>query len=299
MRRLKEEIESRRAVLDYPRARKLHIADPSGEQQALCGKEGDATMRGYLDEHLASEICRGCVDAEAKLVRVSRPDPLTGEVLEEVLPAAHFKPPPSEIITRAFRERVMAGQYPGLVFPGAEDCPVEVGEEIELTSNVSIMVIRLKKTKGGDHRALYRVSDFRPALMRRTPKMHEPPETDEHGHPIPHTRAAIDAARVDGNYTQDAGQSVPDSAPEVGVEYQRVLGVRKRAKQAERKREENPKADALEAAKALSTETRELAKRLARSGVDPTLALVPVAQAIAKAHADISAGKAPTSAGVV
>jgi hypothetical protein len=161
-------------------------------------------------------------------VKVKRIIPDTGEIIEQKLPPSAFKASKEQLVSRDFTAKVLAGDRPGLIFSGNEDCPLEFGQEVELTSNVSILINRVTKTKGGDHRCRYAVRDFRETLIRRTPKMHEPPERDEYGYPIPHTKEAIAAATVDGNYTQDPRQAVPSTGPEVDVEYRRVLGARKR-----------------------------------------------------------------------
>lgn len=178
-------------------------------------------------------------------IKVTVVVPDTGEVIERNVSERHFKPERNDTISRDFITKVLAGDRPGLIFPGEKDCPLEHGQEVELTSNVSIVVNRITKTKGGDHRCRYSVRDFRETLIRRTPPMYEPPETDEYGYPIKPTAEAIKAATIDGNYTQDPRQAIPSGAPEVDVEYRRVLGVRKRkaqmdkepAEDARRKRE--------------------------------------------------------------
>lgn len=191
--------------------------------------------------------CERCAKLKrnAQPVKVVRPLPETGEIIEQSLPVSAFKADKEQFVSRDFTAKVLAGDRPGLIFPGDKDCPLENGQEVELTSNVSLIVHRITTTKGGDHRCRYAVRDFRETLIRRTPKMHEPPERDQHGFPIPHTKEAIAAATIDGNYTQDPRQAVSSTGPEVDVEYRRVLGVRKRKavmdseteQEAQRKRE--------------------------------------------------------------
>lgn len=220
-------------------------------------------------------------------VKVERVVQETGEIIEQTVPARRFKPERPRLVTRDFRERVLAGERPGLIFDGNEDCPLEVGQLVELTSNVSIAVTRITKTKGGDHRCRYTVQDFRETLMRRTPPMYEPPETDEFGYPIKPTKEAIAAASIDGNYTQDPSQAVPAGAPEVDIEYRRVLGTRARTRSAERKRKEQPMQEGDEDVRRLTSEMRELAKRAVKMGVDPAVALAPIARQIEQAHAEV------------
>lgn len=220
-------------------------------------------------------------------VSVTRVVPDTGEIIERTVPASHFKPVKDERLTRDFRAKVLACQRPGLIWPGEQDCPVEPGEVLEVGSGVTITVYKIKRTKGGDHRGYYTVDDDRPALPRRTPQMFEPPETDEYGDPIKPTKEAIEAATIDGNYTQDPNQAVTGVGPEVDIEYRRVLGVKKRVRESERKRKEQPVTEADADLQRLNAETRELAKRAVKLGLDPTIALAPIAKAIKDAHAEL------------
>jgi hypothetical protein len=221
-------------------------------------------------------------------VKVQRVVPETGEIIEQQVSPAHFKPKKAKLVTADFRAKVLAGDMPGLIFPGAEDCPVEQGQEIDLTPNVSIAINRITKTKGDDHRCRYTVIDRRAALPRRTPGMFEPPETDAEGFPIPHTKEAIAAATIDGNYCQGSSQAVPDVAEEVDIQYRRVLGTKARAKDAGIKREEQPMQEAEKDLQRVNAETKELAKRAVKMGIAPTVALAPVVRALKEAHADLT-----------
>jgi hypothetical protein len=220
-------------------------------------------------------------------VKVTKPNKAGEIVIEGAVPEGRFKPERPDFIDSTFRARVLAGERPGLVFPGEEDCPVEGGDEIALTPNVAIAITRVTKTKGGDHRGRYDIIDMRATLPRRTPKMFEPPETDENGDPIKHSKEAIAAATVDGNYCQGSAQAVPDIAEEVGIDYRRELGVKSRAKDAEQKRKEQPMTEAEKDLQALNRETKELARRAVKMGIDPMIALAPVTRALAEAHASL------------
>jgi hypothetical protein len=251
-------------------------------------EECKAKGHEWKDEGTYSK-CSRCAKLKRNVqpIKVVRPIAETGEIIEQSLPPGAFKATEEPLVTRDFTAKVLAGDRPGLIFPGDKDCPLENGQEVELTSNVSLVVIRVSKTKGGDHRCRYSVRDFRETLIRRTPKMHEPPERDEYGYPIPHTKEAIAAATVDGNYTQDPRQAVPSTGPEVDVEYRRVLGTRSRTRAAERKRKEEPMQEGEEDIRRLTSEMRELAKRAVKMGVDPATALAPIAGEIKKAHIEI------------
>lgn len=219
-------------------------------------------------------------------VSVKRVVPETGEIIEQTVSPNYFRPKAPDYLTSKFRERVLAGERPGLVLPGDNDCPLEVGQEVSLTPNVAIAINRITKTKGGDHRCHYTVIDMRATLPRRTPPMFEPPETDELGYPIKPTPGAIAAATIDGNYCQGSGQAVPDVGEEVDVEYRRVLGVKKRkadmeneaSEDARRKRERAIRDDLRATLKGLEAQAAvELLagiERLCREAKDSSAAVV-------------------------
>lgn len=251
----------------------------------VCEAEGHEWKK--LGTYSRCKRCRKTKRNPVASVKVTRVVPETREVIEQTVSARHFKQKTPEFITPEFREKVLAGDLPGLIFPGDEDCPLAVGAEVKLTPNVSIAVNRVTKTKGGDHRCRYGVIDMRATLPRRTPPMFEPPETDELGYPIDPTPDAIAAATIDGNYCQGSSQAVPDVGEEVDIQYRRVLGTKAKAKDASRKREEQPMQEAEKDLQRVTAETRELAKRAVKMGLDPTIALAPVARALAEAHAGL------------
>jgi hypothetical protein len=221
---------------------------------------------------------------KAAPIKVKRVVPETGEIIEQTVGPNHFKPKKAKLVTADFRAKVLAGDRPGLIFPGSEDCPFKVGQEVGLTFNVSIVVNRVTKTKGGDHRCKYAVRDFRETLMRRTPPMFEPPETDQFGYPIKPTKEAIAAATIDGNYTQDPSQAVPSGAPEVDVEYRRVLGMRKRKRDADN---EPTEAVRRKRERAVRDKLRETMRGLTPQGQAALLARIELD--LEQAHEDASA----------
>lgn len=263
--------------------------NPTREERTAALAECKAEGHDWKHEGTYSKCQRcGKTRRNSSPIRLKQVVPDTGEILEQTVSENHFKPKRPDYITAKFRERVLAGERPGLVLPGDEDCPLEVGQEFALTPNVSILVNRITKTKGGDHRCRYAVIDMRATLPRRTPPMFEPPETDEFGYPIKPTPGAIAAATIDGNYCQGNGQAVPDVGEEVGIEYQRVLGTKSRAKTVARNKEAQPVQEAEKDLERLGSETRELAKRAIKMGLDPTIALAPVARALKEAHAGLT-----------
>lgn len=281
------------SVLSFEGARKLHIADPTDETRPLCGREGEATSCGTLAVVPADRLCKGCCAEVAALVRVLVPDEETVEVVERLVRRDHFRPEtPAAVVSETFKERLLAGERPGLTWSGYEDPPVEPGTKIALTDSVTITVFKITRTKKGEHRGHYTVDDDRPALPRRVPAMYRPPEFDHLGLPIPHTKESIAAATIDGNYTQDPSQAVPGVAPEVDVEYRRVLGVRRRMKHSEAAREADPMKEAERDAERLNRELKELAKRAVKMGLDPVERIAPIQRAIEEAHAGLSEDKA-------
>ncbi|HEX5594157.1 MAG TPA: hypothetical protein VFX35_12525 [Solirubrobacterales bacterium] len=200
-------------------------------ERDLCKAEGHKW--DHQGTYSRCERCGKTKRNSAAPVKVIRPIKETGEIIEQTVPAGHFRPELPQCLTREFERKIRACDRPGLVYPGEADPPVEAGQIIKIGSSIEIEILRLRKTKGGDHRAIYTVHDHRPTLIRRTPPMHEPPETDAEGFPLPHDEAAIKAASIDGNYTQDQAQAVPESASEVDIEFRRLLSVKKRTADAE------------------------------------------------------------------
>jgi hypothetical protein len=254
-------------------------------------------------------------------IKVTRPDLQTGEVVERIVPASHFKPKTpklpkldkgrlstprtgrsvlymhdhleQEIVYWEAHANCLTRQERSAIAHGSAAVirPIKPawskGDTLEAASRVWATVETVKWTKRG-YRTTFLVRDDRPTLMRRTPKVFEPPELDEFGHPIKHTKEAIEAARIDGGYTQDPSQAVSTGGEGVGVDYHNVLAVKSRSKAAERRLREQPEDEALELVKSFHAEQRELAKRVARLGLDPALVMAPVAQAIAGVHASLS-----------
>lgn len=280
-------------VLTFIGARSFHIADPTDETRPLCGREGEAEPGGPVCAFSRGRFCKGCLEEAAALITVKVPDPETGEVAERLVRRSHFRPEPDLLpLPDSFQEQVLAGDRPTLKWSGYEDPPVEVGQLIPLTNQVFITISGLTRTRKGDHIAHYAVDDDRPALPRRTPPMHQPPEFDHLSLPIPHTKESIAAATIDGNYTQDPKQAVTGVAPEVDVEYRRVLGVRRRMKQSETARETDPLAEAEKDVARLNSELKDVAKRAVKMGIDPVATIAPIQRAIEEAHAGLSEDRA-------
>lgn len=225
-------------------------------------------------------------------VLVKRPDPVTGELVEEVRPAASFRKEQQPLpISDEVRLGILAGEQPGITWAEDEEPSLELGQLVQLSSRISFVVTRMTKTKSGGRRAHYLVIDDRPTIPRRVPLMFELPALDEYGDPIQPSKEAIEAAAIDGNYCQSNSLAVPDIAEEVDINYRRSLGVSARARVARRKRMDDPQKEAERDVEALSREMRELGKRAAKMGIDVSLVLAPIAKQIEEAHRDIGSLK--------
>ncbi len=286
---LSEDIANHLDALAFEGARLLHIGDPA-DGSALCDREGEPEPVGPVAGRLATELCKGCREVAAAIVVVKKPDPKTGELVVELVNPNRYKRPSTDpVVSRRFAQRVLAGESPALTYPRTADCPVGPGDVIRLSSNVSIEILSIGFKKGStDHHVAYKVIDDRPVLVRRTPPMHEPPALDARGKPKGLSTAEEEATRIASGYTQDPEQAVPATAPEVEVEYRRVISVKKRTKEAEAKGKEAPMAGTDEDVRRAKDEMRELVKRATKMGLDPVEVMAPIFRSIEEAHASLS-----------
>lgn len=123
-------------------------------------------------------------------------------------------------LTSDERRRITRGDYSAIVRPVEPEW--EEGQWIEVASNLDIRITTVNWRRLS-YRTSFDVRDFRVKLVRRVPQMHEPPERDESGTPIPHNAAAIEAARRDGNYTASSALAVTDAGEAVPDDFQREL----------------------------------------------------------------------------
>jgi hypothetical protein len=253
-----------------PSEHEPHPAEEAGRGKSVNFCKAKGHDWDHQGTYSRCERCGRTKRNAAAPVKVIRPIKKTGEIVEQTLPAGHFKPNRPDYLTRDFQRKILACERPGLVYPGNEDPPVEAGQVITVGSNIELEILRIRPTKGGDHRAYYKVHDYRPTLIRRTPPMYEPPETDAEGFPLRHDEAAIAAASIDGNYTQDPAQAVPESASEVDVEFRRLLSVKKRQNDSE---SEPPEAVRRKRERAARDKLRETLK-----GLDPQAQVILLAE---------------------
>jgi len=223
------------------------------------------------------------LDRPKSSVRVIKADPKTGEIIEKTVSAQSLRPKRPEYIPQRAKQEILAGERPAIKWPGDKDCPVVVGQVVALGTRVQITITGIRRNRRGEHVADYRLRDDRPVLMRRTPKMFEAPEVDGLGFPIEPTKEAINAATIDGNYTQDPSRAVSDGGEVPDVEYRTALGLKSRmgAAQAKEKAEERAREDA----RRFAAQIRDILIMHARSGVDSTPFLADL-QRLAHAQTD-------------
>ena len=118
----------------------------------------------------------------------------------------------SEKLTLGEAERIAHGDYGALIRPLEPSWPT--GEWLGVASNLWIKPEEPMWRRDG-YRIHFDVRDFRARLPRRVPQVFDPPTLDKLGRPLPPSRAAVAAARLDGSYTAAHELAVPDTDDEV------------------------------------------------------------------------------------
>lgn len=192
---------------------------------------------------------------------------------------------------------IMAGDP--ITFPASEACPMEVGdvlvleqtsgiaftpEEIEAQPELAevasvttpilwLTVTEIRRTRKMLWRVIYGFTDHRPLWMRKGPpkgdgtrlKQQRWTPVDEHG------------------LTPNLVQAFDPEAETVPGQYQNVIEMRARLRAAERR-----ELDAEKDLQRVQAATRDLAKRAAKMGVDPMIAMAPLQKAIEEAQQGLS-----------
>lgn len=180
----------------------------------------------------------------ASRIKVRKPDPATGELVEEVVPADHFasklparpKPRPqrefpcsrawqalhafdhleaeaeywaahSDCLSREER-RLLASEHSSVLRPVRPTW--RKGEVLRVANNVEAKVGATEWTLRG-WRTVFKVTDHRAWLLKQTVGGGGRPRVDAHGYPADLTSVEKDRARVDGAYTRSPALSVPDA----------------------------------------------------------------------------------------
>jgi hypothetical protein len=162
-------------------------------------------------------------------VRVVRPDPKTGELIEEIRPANSFgvqlpskptKPDPdawrnfwgahSECLSREERRKIARGLSQASLRPLEFKPAWQKGDVLEVASGLSAEVMSLSWSRDG-YVTLFRLVDHRPLLMAQTMGGAGVPWVDENGYPVTYSESVKEAARIDGAYTRSTSQGVADA----------------------------------------------------------------------------------------
>jgi hypothetical protein len=182
-------------------------------------------------------------------------------------------------LTPEERRRIASGDDSPIIRPLEPEW--KEGDWLKAASNLRIRVAGVRWRRS-QYRTSFDVQDFRARLPRRVPQMFEPPDLDEHGNPIDPDDAAIEQARLEGNYTAAAALAVPSVGEAVPIDYERVINMDARDRWAEHKRLERAEQQAREDAKRLAATVRDTLLMLARHGVDSSEYLAAIQRA---AHA--------------
>ena len=123
----------------------------------------------------------------------------------------------TDALTREEKRKIAKGEIGLLVRP--VEPAWAPGDRLTVARNLTIEVSAVR-WKRDSYLTTFSVQDFRPLFVRRAVPVFDPPALDEHGDPIPPTEKAIADARVDGNYTRDAGRGVTGAGEAVDMETQ-------------------------------------------------------------------------------
>lgn len=205
--------------------------------------------------------------------------------LERDLLLADFWSQRSSSLALDERQRIAHGDYTPLWRP--EPPSWSAGEWLKVAANLWIVPhpARARKAPGRGYSISFdRVRDFRARFLRRVPQMFDPPKLDERGFSIPPTATAIEAARLDGNYTSSRMLAIPErrreEAEAVPDDYQNVLGMNARQRQAEHEKSERAVDLAKRDLRSITAQIRETAVEMARMGIDPNPWLVDLQRQI-------------------
>lgn len=123
----------------------------------------------------------------------------------------------AKVLTREEKRRIAKGEAGLLVRPLEPGW--KAGDRLPVAQNLTIEVTGVRWSRQS-YLTTFSVQDFRPLFVRRAVPVFDPPALDEHGEPIPPTELAIAEARIDGNYTRDAGRGVSGAGEAVDPETQ-------------------------------------------------------------------------------
>ena len=172
------------------------------------------------------------------------------------------------MISTEQRRKIMEGKFPKIA--GKGKCPLEPGDVVELSPRVSIRIDRIRIPRGGGWRVIYTRIDFRDLYLM--PSGHRR-DLDQAGRPKPMSQAEEHGMNSNPRDPVGAGAVI------VGAEYQTVVRMPARLRQAERDQGEYE-----QHLQHLQAEVRALVTRAAKSGVDPVSVLAPVVREVKAQH---------------
>lgn len=194
---------------------------------------------------------------------------------------------------RAIRDK----DHPHITLSVEEAADVEVGQVITLKPNqLSVTILGVAKDKQKKLYLRYSVRDDRPRLLRSSPHSIDFGDMrrrlDEYGTPRAVSEQDADEASETSGYTDSMYQALEDAGEAVPAEYQNELTLRARSRHLESVKEERMDENARQDVQRLNAEMKDLVRRAAKMGVDPMVALAPVAREIAAQHRGLSMDEA-------
>lgn len=185
------------------------------------------------------------VDLPRSKVRVIKPNPDTGEIIERVIPHSDFRPkaprrPRIDFVRRdllspsrqvlymfAHREGEIAfwehhahiltrEERHDFLHDGARSVlrPLKPGwkpgDRMFVAANMEAEVLEVSESPRG-YGTVFMLIDWREILLKRSPGGGSKPETDEDGYAAPVTEPEKRRAQIDGAYTTSATLAVPDA----------------------------------------------------------------------------------------
>ena len=168
-------------------------------------------------------------------------------------------------LTRKQRAALVADKVPAITYPGKQPCPVKRGDVCTVSKDFKIEVTGVKRNKGGDHVAIYKIHDHRPWLLGK------------HGY----VREAGLALKAGLSYPDDMPEQ-PEPEAVLDDEQERI------AKEARGRFEALRRADIdRHRVRQLSDKLRALHRRAECEGVDLTEQIAAVETALKDAEAEL------------
>lgn len=265
------------------------MSDPlAGQREAgrclVCDADVDPGEPGALVQRFAQEglpTVHYCAEhahrATTRPPRASRPkvveeaDPPEGQTVRVVDGELRLTPEQ--------RKAFFAGRWPELVGTGK---PPELTKlRYELSDRLALTVRVHRSRKGWRlEPTIHDDRDERYFLLASSTGL----AVDERGRPL----EAVPPEEDIGYTRNPKREAIVDASPAVRPDVQNVLDMRARLHDSEYDREQRAEREAERDLQRVQAEVRELAKRAVRMGVDPMVAMAPIAKAIERAQRELS-----------